>query len=148
MPLLIISSSSFGALPGEKSLRALEQRASARPGSAAGLCPSPPGWDTPDLEGPFCCARGVACIPTGSGQLSWGNRGWGGGVCLWGLFFRDLEGGKGNTPLFAEGHGPISQMWKALAINYSLLYGTRYIVLLHIGVWVFFLHKAFYQFCA
>lgn len=48
-------------------------------------------------------------------------------------------------PLLAEGHGPIRQMRKALVINYSLLYGARYIVLLHIGV---FLHKAFFQFCA
>lgn len=44
-----------------------------------------------------------------------------------------LEGGKGNTPLFAGGHGPVSWMQKALVINYCLLYRAHYVVLLHIG---------------
>lgn len=66
-----------------------------------------------------------------AGQLR--QQGRGGGVALGFCFLKRLEGGKGNMPLFAEGHGPISQMRKALEMNYSLLYGARYIVLLHIG---------------
>lgn len=64
----------------------------------------------------------------GSGQVR------DGGVAFGFCFLGRLEGGKDNMPLFAEGHGPISQMREALAINYSPMYGARYIVLLYIGV--------------
>lgn len=92
MPLLIISSSSFGALPGEKSQRAAEQ-------SGAEPVPSPGAH----IWGLGASTRLHARSSAGSSAKAVGAE----RVLDFISFLKRLHGGKGNTPLFVEGHGPV-----------------------------------------
>lgn len=51
-------------------------------------------------------------------------------------FLRRLDGGKGNVPLCAEGHGPMSRVGEVLAVCSSLLYSACSVVSLHVGLMV------------